>query len=198
MEAVTTNSTWPQFEVDFLTSVDPDIATIQTVSCIVILPISLALILGIVHYEHFGIDSKKRSFFNQAISAFFISLGLNEICVVAPITIRCWTGPLGHAFGMVVAIARRCFVTLASFTAIEILLYKNLCILNPNCITRIRDDFWIRFCIGWNTVFGILMSNGEWYLSESHPMIYFFISGEEEIKSSTNNKYTFTFEIYLF
>ena len=83
-----TNSTWPQFDVIFITSVDEQIAILQTVVCSVMLPISLTLIFGIVHYEHFGDDSQKRSFFNQAISAFFISLGLNGILVLVPITIR--------------------------------------------------------------------------------------------------------------
>ena len=106
---VTTNLTWPRFEVIFITSVDEQIAILQTVVFSAMLPISLTLISGIVHYEHFGVDSQKRSFFNQAISGFFISLGLNEIVMVS-ITIRCWTGPFGHIGGIIVSIARRFFI----------------------------------------------------------------------------------------
>ena len=183
-----TNSTWPQFEVIFITSVDEQIAILQTVVCSVMLPISLTLIFGIVHYEHFGDDSQKRSFFNQAISAFFISLGLNGILVLVPITIRCWTGPFCHSIGIIISITRRFFLTFASFTAIDILLYKNICILNPNYISRLRDDFWTTFCIGWNVTFGILLSNGEWYFSDSDPTIYLFISGKDDIETSTIKK----------
>ena len=180
-----TNSTWPQFEVVFITSVDKQLAILQTVICSVTLPISLSLIFGIVHYEHYGVDSQKRSFFNQAMSAFFINLGLNEILALVPITIRCWTGPLGHSVAVIVSIARRLFLTFASFIAIEILLYKNICVWNPTFITRLRDDFWTTFCIGWNVTFGILLSNGEWYLSDSYPPIYLFISGKDDMKIST-------------
>ena len=172
---------WPQFEVNFITSVGKETAILQTVVCSVILPISLTLIFGILQYEHYGVDSQKRSFFNQSISAWFACLGFNELFVFVPMTIRCWTGPLGHIGGMVVTLARRYLISLASFLGLEILLYKNLCVLKPNCITRIRDDFWSLFCLGWNTIFGILMTNGEWYLSESYPMIYFFMAGEGEI-----------------
>ena len=180
-----TNSTWPQFKVIFITSVDEQIAILQTVICSIMLPISITLIFGIVHYEHFGVDSQKRSFFNQAISAFFVSLGFNEISVVLPITIRCWSGPLGHIISIIVSIARRLFLTFASLVTIEILLYKNICILNPNYISRLRDDFWATFCIGWNVTFGILLSNGEWYLSDSYPPIYLFMSGKDDMKTST-------------
>ena len=174
----------PPFEVLFITSVDNQIAVLQTVMCIALLPTSITLIFGIVHYEHFGVDSQKRSFFNQAISALFISLGLNEILVVVPITIRCWIGPLGHSISIIVSIARRLFFAFASLVTIEILVYKNICILNPSYISRFRDDFWITFCIGWNVTFGILLSNGEWYLSDSYPMIYLFISGKDDMKTS--------------
>ena len=181
---VATNLTWPQFEVIFITSVDEQIAILQTVVCSAMLPISLTLIYGIVHYEHFGVDSQKRSFFNQAISAFFVSVGLNEILVAVPITIRCWIGPLGHSIGIIVSIARRLFFSFASLVTIEILVYKNICILNPSYISRFRDDFWITFCIGWNVTFGILLNNGVWYLSDSYPIIYLFISGKDDMKTS--------------
>ena len=180
-----TNSTWPQFEVLFITSVEEQIAILQTVMCSVILPISLTLIFGIVHYEHYGVDPQKRSFFNQAISAFFISMGLMEILSVVPITIRCWTGPLGPSISILVSVVRRLLVSFASFVVIEILLYKNICVWYPNYISRLRDDFWTTFCFGWNVTFGILLSNGEWYLSDSYPPIYLFISGKEDMKIST-------------
>ena len=175
----------PPFEVLFITSVDNQIAVLQTVMCIALLPTSLTLIFGIVHYEHFGVDSQKRSFFNQAISAFFVSLGFNEISVVLPITIRCWSGPFYDSISIIVSITRRLFLTFASLVTIEILVYKNICILNPNYISRLRDDFWTTFCIGWNVTFGILLSNGEWYLSDSYPPIYLFMSGKDNMKTST-------------
>ena len=172
----------PPFEVLFITSVDYQIAVLKTVMCIVMLPISLTLIFGIVNYEHFGVDSQKRSFFNQAISGFFISLGLNEIVMVS-ITIRCWTGPFGHIGGIIVSIARRFFIIVASFWVTEFLLYKSMSFLSPHYMTRLRDDFWVMFCCGWNILFGILFTNIEWILNDEtcHPPIYLFISGEGEI-----------------
>ena len=176
----------PPFEILFITSVDYQIAVVQTVMCIVLLPISLTLIFGIVHYEHFGVDSQKRSFFNQAISALFISLGLNGIFVMVSMTIRCWTGPFGHFGGIIVSIARRSLLIVASFWVTEFLLYKNMSILFPHYITRLRDDFWAIFCCGWNILLGILFTNIEWILNnQTHPPpIYLFMSGEDEMIQS--------------
>ena len=181
----------PQFEVLFITSVDTQVAILQTVLCIVLIPISITLIFGIVNYEHYGVDSQKRSFFNQAISAWFISLGLNGIFVMVSITIRCWTGPFGHIGAIIVSIARRFFLIVAPLWAIEFLLYKNLSILCPNYILRLRDDFWALFCHGWNTIFGIVLTNTEWFLQETHPPIYLFISGEGEILMSHKQIFVF-------
>ena len=115
MSSTMENTTaWPQFEVIFLTSVDEDFAVLQTVLCILVLPISLTLIFGIRHYEHFGVDSQKRSFFNQAISAVFVCLGFNQIFVLIPMTVRCWTGPFGHAGGIVVTFTRRFLLIMGS------------------------------------------------------------------------------------
>ena len=74
-----------------ITSVDTNVAILQTVVCMVVLPIGTILIYGIVLYEHEGVDSQKRSIFNQLISAIFITLGSNGLIVTVSITIRCWT-----------------------------------------------------------------------------------------------------------
>ena len=91
------------------TSVDSNVAILQTVTCMVGLPIGIILMYGIVLYEHEGVDSQKRSVFNQLISAFFAALALIHLVSTIPITIRCWTGPLGHIFGKIVAVLRRFF-----------------------------------------------------------------------------------------
>ena len=188
MEVMTSvNSTWPQFEVNFITSVDTDVATLQTVFCVAMLPISLILIFGIVHYEHFRVDSQKRSFFNQAMSAWFTVVGLNEVLVFPWITIRCWTGPLGHVIGIMVTITRRFLLIFADFLGCEILLYKNLSFIKPNYITRFQDNFWTIFCIVWNTVVSLVVTNAEWYLADSYSPVYLFISGNED-KEDTSIK----------
>ena len=58
------------------TSVDSNVAILQTVTCMVGLLIGIILMYGIVLYEHEGVDSQKRSVFNQLISAFFAALAL--------------------------------------------------------------------------------------------------------------------------
>ena len=55
------NTSWPQFEVDFITSVDTDIAIIQTITYIILMPVGSVLIHGIILYEKVGVDAKKRS-----------------------------------------------------------------------------------------------------------------------------------------
>lgn len=78
------------FEVNFndsSTSVNTGYAILQTIFCVILLPTSLTLIFGIVYYEHFGVDSQKRSFYNRSISALFATLGLNEIFIFVPVSL---------------------------------------------------------------------------------------------------------------
>ena len=95
-------------------------------------------------------------------------------------------GPFGQIGGIIVWIARRFLLIVASFWVTEFLLYKNMSILFPHYITRLRDDFWAIFCCGWNILFGILLTNIEWILNKEthHPPIYLFMSGEGEIIQS--------------
>ena len=74
-------------DVESMTSVDSNVAILQTVTCVVGLPISIILIYGIVLYEHEGVDSQKRSVFNQLISAFFSVVALALLTITIPITI---------------------------------------------------------------------------------------------------------------
>ena len=185
---------WPPFEVIFITSVDKYFAVLQTLLCSVVLPISLTLIYGILHYEHFGVDSQKRSFFNQAVSAWFICVSSNQIFVFIPMTIRCWTGPFGHVGGIMLTIARRIFFVVILMWIVEFLLYKNISLLKPNSVIKCRDDFWARLCWGWNIVFGVLSTNTFWVYQEDYqPSFYLFMSGKDEITMSQQHTYVFSF-----
>ena len=192
------NSTYSDFkdyiqDIDSgsMTSVDTNVAILQTVTCMVGLPISLILTYGIILYEHEGVDSQKRSVFNQLISAFFAALALIHLTSTIPITIRCWTGPLGHIFGKIVTVIRRFFSAFLLVNTIEMMIYKNLCLVNPNCILKLDDFFWTAFLLAWNGIFAILSSNVEWYISSSNPRIYNFISGNEGIISASGDSRLF-------
>ena len=174
-----------------MTSVDTNVAILQTVTCMVGLPISLILTYGIILYEHEGVDSQKRSVFNQLISAFFAALALIHLTSTISLTIRCWTGPLGHIFGKIVAVIRRFFYALCLVNTIEIMIYKNLCLINPNFILKLDDFFWTAFLLGWNGIFAILSSNAEWYISSSNPRIYNFISGNDGTISANGDSRLF-------
>ena len=183
------NQTWPEVnKVDYVTSVDTNVAILQTIVCLVALPLGIFLIYGIVLYEHFGVDSQKRSIFNQLISATFTTLGLTGLTGVIPITIRCWTGPLGHVFGMIVAIVRRFAFTNVLVLVVEILIYKNLCIISPNFILRLSDDFWVTLILVWNCVFVLGLTNVSWISSSTHPRIYLFISGSGDLMLATEDR----------
>ena len=166
------------------TSVDTNVAILQTVICVVVGPVGTILIYGIVQYERVGVDSQKRSVFNQLISALFVAL---EICVLTSTitkTIRCWTGPLGHIVGKTVSVIRRFIFTFLLVDTIEILIYKNLCLISPNCILKLNDYFWTAFLLAWNGIFAMASSNADWYISSSNPRIYNFISGNEDVISA--------------
>ena len=171
-------------ESESTTSVDTNVAILQTVVCMVALPIGTILIYGIVLYEREGVDSQKRSVFNQLISAAFVALEISVLTCTIPITIRCWTGPLGHIFGKMVSVIRRFFFTFLMVDTIEILIYKNLCLITPNCILKLNDYFWTAFLLAWNGIVAMASSNAEWYISSSNPRIYNFISGNEDVISA--------------
>ena len=105
------NSTNDSDKIDYITTVDTNVAILQTVVCMVTLPIGIILVYGIVLYEHEGVDSQKRSIFNQLISSVFITLSLTGLTATIPMTIRCWTGPFGHILGIIVSLIRRFFFT---------------------------------------------------------------------------------------
>ena len=174
-------------ESESTTSVDTNVAILQTVVCMVALPIGTILIYGIVLYEREGVDSQKRSVFNQLISAAFVALEISVLTCTIPITIRCWTGPLGHIFGKMVSVIRRFFFTFLMVDTIEILIYKNLCLITPNCILKLNDYFWTAFLLAWNGIVAMASSNAEWYISSSNPRIYNFISGNEDVISASGD-----------
>ena len=174
-----------------MTSVDTNVAILQTVTCTVGLPIGTILIYGIVLYEHEGVDSQKRSVFNQLISAFFAALALIHLVSTIPITIRCWTGPLGHIFGKIVAVLRRFFFCIFLVNTMEMMIYKNLCLINPMMILKLDDFFWTAFLLAWNGIFAIVSTNADWYISSSNPRIYNFISGNEGVISAKGDSRVF-------
>ena len=182
------NSTFLESECNINSvMVDTNVAILQTVICIVVVPIGIILIYGIVLYEHEGVDSKKRSLFNQLISDFFVALGILTLICTVPITIRCWTGPLGHIFAKIVSVARRFFFTFFMVNDIEVLIYKIFCLLNPNFILRLDDYFWNAFLLSWNGIFAVVSSNADWYISYSNPRIYNFLTGNEDVISATED-----------
>ena len=173
--------------------VDTNVAILQTVICIVVLPIGIILIYGIVLYEHEGVDSQKRSLFNQLISAVFVALGLSTLICTIPITIRCWIGPLGHIFAIIVSFARRFFFTFFLVIDVEMLIYKIFCLIRPNLILRLDDYFWTAFLLPWNGIFSMVSSNADWYISSSNPRIYNFLSGNEDVISAGGDSYVCNF-----
>ena len=180
-----TNSTWPDLEADYSTQVDTNVAILRTAIYIITVPIGIAMIYGIVLYEHVGVDPKKRSIFNQLISATFINFGVDGLIVNTAITIRCWTGPFGHIVGKVVAILRRFCFTFILTNVTDIMIYKNLCLLKPHWILTLDDDLWMRFLMIWNVIWAVGSSNLEWYLSSTNPRIYLFLSGQDDVISAT-------------
>ena len=181
------NSTWPDPDNEYSAPVDTNVAILQTITYIAVVPVGILLIYGIVLYEHEGVDSQKRSIFNQLISATFMALGSTVLICNTLITIRCWTGPLGHVLGKIVSLIRRFLFTFILTNTTEILVYKNLCFMKPSFILRLDDYFWTAFLLAWNCIFCTVSSNVDWYLSSSNPRIYAFISGFGNVESATED-----------
>ena len=71
------NTTWPQFEIDFITSVESKVALLHTAAYIISIPLGLILIYGIMLYEKVGVDAQKRSLFKQILL-------YKNLCVIRP------------------------------------------------------------------------------------------------------------------
>ena len=182
MEANTTNPT----EIDdYFTTVSTNIAVLQLATYIVVLLIGIPLILGIIHYEHFGVDAQKRSIFNQLISAVFATCGLCVSINGFFLTLRCWIGPLGSNFATLITISRRFFLGCFTLIGLEMLLYKICCHIKPIFVMGLDDNVMTTFVLIWNILFSLLVSNSNWFLmKDGHPPIYNFISGEIMTHSS--------------
>ena len=178
------NTTWPQFETVFITTVETEVALLQTIAYVVSIPIGTLLISGIILYEREGVDSQKRSIFNQLISFLFGLIGMNSLIVGFFTTLRCWIGPMGPIIGSMVSIIRRFNLTSISLISIEILIYKNLCVIKPLCMMGLNDSFWSTYIPLWNALFSLVLDILDYYARNgNHPPIYRFISGEGDMYS---------------
>ena len=68
---------------------------------------------------------------------------------------------------------------------LDIMIYKNLCMLQPNWILKLMDDFWVTFVLFWNCFFAGVSTNADWYTSLAQPAIYLFISGNGDLNTAT-------------
>ena len=179
-ETMEENTTWPQFQVDFITTVDTYVTILQTITYIIVVTIGIPLVLGIISYERIGVDAKKRSIFNQLISAFFRNVSVNIVFIGFFVTIRCWIGPLDSMLSTFLTIARRLGITSLVFIILEGCLYKIICLVNPTFILSLDDDYWTTYIIVWNIILSFLLTTAYWISVKQYPPIYLFLSGEEE------------------
>ena len=176
------NATSPQYEIEDFLKVDTNNVILQTVTYATVCFIGIPLIVGIIHYEHFGVDAQKRSILNQLISQFFGTIGLCVLFTGFFVTLRCWVGPLGTSVGNFAAIVRGVFLQMIGFLAFEILIYKNLCLIKPLWIMSLNDNFWTTFALAWNVIFANLgcHTNINFVLDDPPPIVG-FISGEGDL-----------------
>ena len=183
------NTTWPQFDINFITTVDTNVAILQTVTYVIVVSIGIPLVLGIISYERIGVDSKKRSIFNQLVSAFFTNVALNASFIGFFITIRCWIGPLKSELSLLLSIIRRVTLTSMVFIVLEGIIYKIVCLLRPTFAISLDDDYWSTFIMIWNFIISFILSNIYWLSVNQLPPIYLLLSGEEEMKKFSTYRY---------
>ena len=186
------NTTSLQSEIEDITRVDTSIAILQTATYLTIGFIGIPLIMGIIHYEHFGVDAQKRSILNQLISHFFGTIGLCVLFTGFFIALRCWFGPLGTLVANLATIVRRIALELIGFLASEILIYKNLCLIKPFWIMSLNDNFWTTFALAWNVIFAILLCHTNLnIILDDPPPFSQFISGAEDLIEKSKRQIEF-------
>ena len=172
----------PELEIEDFAAVDTRIAVLQTTCYIAVCFIGIPLILGIINYEHFGVDAQKRSILNQLISLFFGTVGICVLFTGFFVCVRCWVGPLGTMAGNFTTIVRRVLLEIVGFLVFEILIYKNLCHIKPLWIMSLNDNFWTTFALAWNVIFAILLCHTNLNIVlDDHPPFFQFISGAEDL-----------------
>ena len=177
---------WPHFEVDFVTSVSTEVAIATTIIGLTLFPIAYALILGVIQYEYDGGDPQKRSVFNRLMSVLFVSMGLNGLFINITRVLRCWSGSMGHKWGIAFALLWRFLICFSGFLTISILGFKVLGHFKPSIVKGTKDDFWAVVILLIDLLFASIYPLVDWFTfaSDENPIIYYFISGEGDIGSA--------------
>ena len=182
----------PELEIEDFAAVDTRIAVLQTTCYIAVCFIGIPLILGIINYEHFGVDAQKRSILNQLISLFFGTVGICVLFTGFFVCVRCWVGPLGTMAGNFTTIVRRVLLEIVGFLVFEILIYKNLCHIKPLWIMSLNDNFWTTFALAWNVIFANLVCHTNLNIVlEYPPPIFQFVSGDGDLSKKSEPQLDF-------
>ena len=186
------NLTLPQFEIEDFTTVDTRIVVLQTTAYVAVCLIGIPLILGIVYYEHYGVDAQKRSILNQLISHFFGTIGICVLFTGFFVCVRCWVGPLGTLAGYLATMVRRFLLELIGFLSFDIFVYKNLCHLKPLWVMSLNDNFWTTYSLAWNVIFANVVSLATLNVVLEYPSpIFQFISGEGDLSMKSEPQIDF-------
>ena len=177
------SSSWPVFQVDYITTVSDPVKILLTVIAFTLFPMGYSMIYGIIRYECDGGDPQKRSTFNQLHSALFICLDIYAPIGSCLMVIRAWIGPLGYTVGITVMILRRFYLCFTSLLIINMLTIKILGIIKPKMVRRLKDNFWAFLIIMVSGTFALLVPMADWYSypTGQYPIIFGVISGEGDL-----------------
>ena len=184
------SSSWPVFQVDYITTVSFPVKVLLTVLYFTLFPLGNAMIYGIVRFECDGGDPQKRSTFNQLHSALFSSIEIYAPIGPSLMVIRAWVGPLGFTVGVTIMILRRFCLCFTGLLVINMLIIKILGLIKPKMVRRLRDNFWAFLIIMLSAIFALLVPMVDWYLypTGQYPIIFVFISGQGDLRVAKEHK----------
>ena len=160
------------------------------VSLFLVLFIGCPLYLAIVHYEHFGEDSQKRSLANMTFTNICIFVILLLMTLYFGIGLRITFGPLYHWLASLLLGTKALFVFCIILTLVFSMVLKNLLLLKPSLSTSFNDKT-LYIVVSFGTLaFGTFPAYWVWFNDENEfPLISFYngnLSGIFQIKPHTN------------
>ena len=160
------------------------------VSLFLVLFIGCPLYLAIVHYEHFGEDSQKRSLANMTFTNICIFVILLLMILYFGIGLRITFGPLYHWLASLLLGTKALFVFCIILTLLFSMVLKNLLLLKPSLSTSFNDKS-LYIVVSFGTLaFGTFPAYRVWFNDENEfPLISFYngnLSGLFQIKPHTN------------
>ena len=174
-------------ELEFhITSDTLDMNTIPTVvvilgttNYVLIMTLGNGFHYGIIFYEKFGGDPKKRSIGNQLVSFACSGVIFHTVVTGSIFTLYSWIGPLGSSIATIALFARIAAGLAIALSFTELILYKCFMVFNLKIALGLNDDLFALFIKLCNVLSVSVIAGSHIFLGNVNGRTYVFLSGDQ-------------------